>query len=217
MGGNLKRALAELIGTFTLVFIGAGTGAQTGAMVAVALAHGVALMVIVLSWGAISGAHVNPAVTLGAALTGKISWARGVSYWIAQFLGAILAAYALLYLLPDPGGLGATVGSLTAGAPVKAIVVEAILTFFLVTAVFATAIAGRNGAVPGLAIGLTLTMDILAGGPLTGASMNPARTLGPALATGDLSYLWIYLVGPLLGGAVAALLYDKVFLTAQTE
>jgi MIP family channel proteins len=215
MNSNTKSALAELIGTFTLVFIGAGAGALAGSngggILAVALAHGVALMVIIYAWGAHSGAHVNPAVTFGLALAGKIDWIKAVWYFVAQFIGAAIAAFLLLYLVGTTGALGATTGSLTASDPVKTIVVEAVLTFFLVVAVFGTAVSGRNGNASGFAIGFVLLMDILMGGALTGASMNPARTFGPALATGDLSYLWMYIVGPLLGGGVAGLLYDRVF------
>ena len=215
MNSHLRPALAELIGTFTLVFIGAGAGALAGVsgggIIAVALAHGVALMVIVYAWGAISGAHVNPAVTFGLALTGKMNWVKAAWYWAAQFVGAAIAAYLLAYLVGAGSGLGATKGSLTATDPVKTIVVEAVLTFFLVTAVFGTAVSGRNGNAAGLAIGFVLLMDILMGGSLTGASMNPARTFGPALATGDFSYLWMYFVGPLAGAGAAALLYDRVF------
>jgi MIP family channel proteins len=213
---NLKPVLAELLGTFTLVFIGAGAGAvagETGNLVAVALAHGIALMVIVYAWGAVSGAHVNPAVTFGLALTRKIDWTTAVWYWVAQFFGAALAAYLLLFLLGGNSSLGVTVGSLTTSKDaLKAVIVEAVLTFFLVTAVFTTAVAGRNGNAAGIAIGFVLAMDILMGGPLTGASMNPARTFGPALATGDISLFWIYVVGPLLGAAAAALLHERVFM-----
>ncbi len=215
MKDNLKPALAELIGTFTLTFIGAGAGALAGSngggIIAVALAHGIALMVIIYAWGGISGAHVNPAVTLGLALTGKIDWMKAVWYWIAQFVGATIAAYVLAYLVGVETGLGATTGSLTSTAPVKTIVVEAILTFFLVTAVFASGVLGKNGNVAGIAIGFVLIMDILMGGALTGASMNPARTFGPALATGHLDYLWLYIVGPCVGSAAAAFLYDRFF------
>jgi MIP family channel proteins len=182
MNQHLKPALAELIGTFTLVFIGAGAlGDKIGGILGVALAHGIALMVIVYAWGAISGAHVNPAVTFGLAVAGKIDWVKAVWYWIAQFVGATIAAYLLLYLVGKDSGLGATTGSLTKTDAVKTLVVEAVLTFFLVTAVFGTAVSGRNGNAAGIAIGLVLTMDILMGGALTGASMNPARTFGPAL------------------------------------
>jgi MIP family channel proteins len=216
MGNNTKSALAEFLGTFTLVFIGAGAGALPEAtLLGVAIAHGFALLVIVYAWGSISGAHVNPAVTLGIALAGRMNWAKAVLYWVAQFAGAIVAAYLLMYLLGSGSGLGQTTGSLTNVDSVKVIVIEAVLTFFLLVAVFSSGVAGRNGNVAGIAIGLVLTMDILAGGPLTGASMNPARTFGPALAKGDLSYFWMYLVGPCIGGAVGALVYDRIFLPAQ--
>ena len=216
MGSSFGPACAELIGTFTLTFIGAGAGALAGTngggILAVALAHGVALMTIVYTWGPISGAHVNPAVTFGLAVAGKLPWGRAVAYWVAQFAGATVASYALLYLIGNTGGLGATVGGLTNSDPGKTIVVEAILTFFLVATVCGTAVAGRSGNAFGLAIRFVLTMDILMGGALTGASMNPARTFGPALATGDLSYFPLYVVGPCLGGAVAALLFTRMFM-----
>ena len=215
MNGNTKAAIAELIGTFTLVFIGAGAGAIAsagGGLLGVALAHGLALVVIAYAWGPVSGAHVNPAVTFGIAITGRMDWGKAVLYWIAQLVGAALASYMLLYILGPDTTLGQTTGSLTLESPVKTVLVEAVLTFFLVIAVFGSPIAGRNGNAVGIAIGFVLTMDILMGGPLTGASMNPARTFGPALAMGNISYLWMYVAGPLLGGGVAALLYNALFL-----
>ncbi len=222
----MKPALAELIGTFTLVFIGAGTGAMAatsgGGLVAVALAHGLALMVIVYAWGSISGAHVNPAVTLGVAVSGRMEWPKAIVYWVAQFAGAAIAAYLLQWLLQGvllKTDLGATIGSLTptaanegSGNAGKVIVVEAVLTFFLVVAVMVSGIHNRNTNLAGVAIGLVLAMDIFCGGPLTGASMNPARTFGPALADNDFSYLWMYIVGPAAGGAVAGVLMEKFFL-----
>src|SRR3989442_5535432 len=215
MNSNFKPALAELIGTFTLVFIGAGAVAMArpsgGGIVAAAFAHGIALVVIVYAWGSISGAHVNPAVTFALALTGRVTWIKAAWYWGAQFIGGILAAYILLFLIGRTYGLGETTGSMT-GDPAPTIALEAILTFFLVIAVYGSAVAGRNGNAAGIAIGFVLAMDILMGGYLTGASMNPARTLGPALAMGNLSYLWLYFVGPLLGGAAAGLLYDRVIM-----
>lgn len=219
MDKHFKPALAELIGTFMLTFIGAGAGALAGTngggIVAVAIAHGVALMVIIYALGSISGAHVNPAVTISLAATGKVGWDQAAFYIVAQFLGAAVAAYLLAYVVgpsADVGGLGATVGSLTATDSVKTIVVEAVLTFFLVTAVYASGVAGKNGNMAGVAIGFVLLMDILMGGALTGASMNPARTFGPALATGHLDYLWMYIVGPVAGGLVAAFLYNTLFM-----
>lgn len=226
MNGNLKAALAELIGTFTLVFIGAGAGAlaanSEGGIVAVALAHGVALSLIVYAWGAVSGAHVNPAVTFSLLLTGKVDVVKAILYWIAQFIGAAVAAYLMQWLfegISTPGGevlgLGETTGYLTDKSALKTIVVEAVLTAFLLFSIFGSAVSGRNGHAVGLAIGLTLTMDILMGGYLTGASMNPARTFGPCLVSGNLDYLWMYFVGPLAGGAVAALVYNSLFVHTE--
>lgn len=219
MNTLVKPALAELIGTFILTFIGAGAGALAGSngggILAVAIAHGVALMVIIYALGGISGAHVNPAVTAGLAVTGKIGWDRAVAYWVAQFVGAAIAAFLLAYFIGpshEIGGLGATVGSLTTTDPLKTMLLEAILTFFLVLAVYSSGVAGNNGNLVGIAIGFVLMMDILMGGPLTGASMNPARTFGPALVTGHFEYLAWYIVGPVVGAVAAAFLYDRLFL-----
>jgi MIP family channel proteins len=215
MNDDVKAYVAELVGTFTLVFIGAGAGVAMQAtgedlgVIGVALAHGIALMVIVYAWGSVSGAHVNPAVTFGIALTGRMPWGKAVGYWIAQLLGAVAAAYLLLYVVGTVHGLGETKGTLTGTDPLKTVAVEAVLTFFLLVAVYASGVGGRGGNAAGAAIGLVLTMDILMGGGLTGASMNPARTLGPAVAIGDLSYVWMYLAGPLIGGGAGALLYNQ--------
>jgi MIP family channel proteins len=227
MTDNTKQLLAELIGTFTLVFIGAGAGIFAdfpggGGRVAVALAHGFALAVIAYAWGPISGAHVNPAVTFGVALAGKMEWSKAIGYWVAQLVGAAIAGYTLFYLLSGDIEKAATVGDWTRGSgahPAKVIILEAILTFFLVIAVFGSALSGRTGNAYGLAIGFVLTMDILCGGQLTGASMNPARTFGPALALGKehLSYLWMYVVGPLVGGGIAAVLYGTLFLDDKKQ
>ncbi|MBX9792256.1 MAG: aquaporin [Pirellulales bacterium] len=217
----MKAALAELIGTFTLTFIGAGAGALAGSttgaggIVAVALAHGIALMVIVYTWGKISGAHVNPAVTLGLLVGGRVPVGKAISYWIAQFAGAGLAGLMVLVMVDHVGtdSIGETVGVLTLISTPKTILLEAVLTFFLVCAVYSSGVAGRNGNAAGLAIGLVLTMDILMGGYLTGASMNPARSFGPALAAGNLgSYYWLYVVGPAIGGIVAGLVYNLFFM-----
>ena len=217
---SIREELAETVGTFTLVFIGAGAGAVAaasssgGGLVGVALAHALALVVIVFAWGSISGAHVNPAVTFGLALAGRFSWLRAARYWVAQLLGGALAGYLLLFLIGPQGNLGMTLPAPSVSV-VQAIVIEAVLTFFLVTAVFGSAVAGHNGNAAALAIGLVLGMDILMGGPLTGGSMNPARSFGPALAMGDFTDLYIYFVGPLLGGGLAALFYDRVYLRGR--
>lgn len=208
---NSKVFLAEFIGTFALTFIGAGAGIAGAGLVGVALAHGFTLAVFAYAYGHISGTHVNPAVTFGLALNNTIKWSEAVVYWVAQFLGAIVAAYLLKLAVGDVSG-GATVGSLTDTAPIMAMVVEAILTFFLVNTILHTAVAGKGGNMAGWAIGTTLAFAILAGGPLTGASLNPARTFGPALfsapsITSVFTYV-IYLFGPLIGSTLAVIVYS---------
>lgn len=202
-----KVWLAELIGTAALVFVGAGAAAAGAGLVGVALAHGLIVAGLAYAYGSISGAHVNPAVTFAAALRGRIKWQDAVIYWVAQFAGATLAAGALFVAFGGASsGLGATLPA--AGVtPLQAIVVEALLTFLLANAVLHTAERKSGTPFAGLAIGLTLAAAILMGGALTGASLNPARTFGPALFTGHLDLLWIYLVGPAAGAGLAALAY----------
>ena len=206
-----KVFVAELIGTFALTFIGAGAGIAGAGLVGVALAHGLTLAVFAYAYGYVSGTHVNPAVTFGLALNKTVSWGEAaVNYWLAQFIGAAAAAGLLVVAAGREAiAAGATVGPLTPNV-VPALLVEAILTFFLVNTVLHTAVAGKGGAFAGWAIGSTLTFAILAGGPLTGASLNPARTFGPAIYTGalaDASTYIVYFVGPLLGAAVAAFVF----------
>lgn len=212
---NSRVFVAEFIGTFALVFIGAGTGVVgLGGLLGVALAHGFVVAVFVYSYGHISGAHINPAVTFGLALNNTIRWGEAVFYWIAQFVGASAAAFVLTVIVESVnlGGIqgGATVGTLTEPAPYIALIVEIILTFFLVNTILHTAVAGKGGALAGLAIGLTLVFAILAGGPMTGASLNPARTFGPALFTGSfkdpMTYV-IYFAGPLIGATLAVAVF----------
>jgi aquaporin Z len=199
---NTKALLAEFIGTFALVFIGAGTAAVgVGGLIGVALAHGIVLLCMAYAFGTISGAHVNPAVTLAVALRGNLSWSEAVVYWLAQFAGGIVAAGALIFVLGDAAsGLGATV---PAGgvSTLQAIVLEGLLTFLFVTVILQTTEGKSQFA--GLAIGLALAGMILFGGPLTGASLNPARTLGPALFTNNLGVVWVYFVGPAAGSLLA--------------
>ena len=212
---NSKVFVAECIGTFALVFIGAGVAITgVGGVLSVALAHGFVVTVFAYTYGHISGSHINPAVTFGLALNNTIKWMDAVFYWLSQFAGAIIAAY-VLKIVVDSANLGgiqgsATAGTLTEPAPFMAMAVEIILTFFLVNTILHGAVAGKAGAFAGLAIGLTLVFAILTGGPLTGASLNPARTFGPALVTGNFTdpmiYL-IYFVGPLIGAALAVGVY----------
>ncbi len=209
-----RRYLAEFVGTFALVFIGTFVVAVGGerldggaaTVVIAAFGHGLILMAMVYALGAVSGAHVNPAVTIGVAAVRKISVPDAAGYIIFQLLGAVVAVLLHAAILSK----GATSYGLTTPAPDvsdgAAALLEAVLTFFLVTAVLTTAVSGK--APPGfhgLAIGLTLTASILAGGNLTGASLNPARTFGPAIVSGNFTSHWIYWVGPIAGGLVAAL------------
>lgn len=212
---NSKIFLAEFIGTFALVFIGMGAGIVQAGPFGVAFAHGLTLAVFAYTYGHISGTHVNPAVTFGLALKGVVTWAQAAVYWVAQFAGAILAAFLLHRVVGDLGATidgGATVGALTDKFPIWAMVIEAILTFFLVNTILHTAVGGKAGRFAGWAIGSTLTFAILAGGPFTGASLNPARTLGPAIfsqpsISNPYTYA-IYVFGPLIGATLAVLVYN---------
>lgn len=209
-----KALLAEFVGTFTLVFVGASTVALTvqqgGSLVASALAFGFALLAIVYIWGSYSGAHVNPAVSFGFAVAGRMHWGLMIGYWIAQLLGGIVAAALVAYFFGTATGVGASVGSLTNTDAWKAVLMEAFLTFFLVLAFLFVTRNPMLAIVSGLILGLTLAFAIFAGSALTGASTNPARSLGPALFSHNMGTYWIYIVGPLLGALVAALVY-KLF------
>ncbi len=227
---NSKVFVAEFIGTFALVFIGAGAAVVgISGLLGVALAHGLVVTVFAYTYGHISGSHINPAVTFGLALNNTIKWAEAVFYRVAQFAAGIVAAYALKIIVDSVnlGGIqaGATAGTLTGPAPFVAMGVEIILTFLLVNTILHTAVAGKGGAFAGLAIGLTLVFAILTGGPMTGASLNPARTFGPALVTGSLTDPMIYLIyfaGPLIGSALAVGVFkflnsDEMPFSPETE
>lgn len=212
--------LAEFIGTFALIFIGAGAGALGVELTGVAFAHGLVIVAFAYAYGHISGTHINPAVTLGVWAAGKIDTMRALAYVAVQLFGGIVGALALSFVLGGAEtGLGATrlardleFGSRTISIdPAAGLVLELILTFFLVNTIMNAGISGKATIPAGLAIGLTLTFCILMGGPLTGASLNPARSLGPAAVTGDFTDLWIYFVGPIAGGVLAGLLYKHVF------
>ena len=215
MNGDFKKYLVESISTFSLVFIGAGAILAGNNLIGVALAHGLVLMSMIYATAHISGAHVNPAVTIGMWVTKKINTKNGFFYIISQLLGAAIASYLLLAIFPNSPAemhLGAT--ALAANISIgTGILIEAILTFFLVFTIFAVAVdkRGKTGAF-GLAIGLVLTFDILVGGSLTGAAMNPARSFGPALASGFWNNHLVYWIGPLIGSIVAALVYNNLLL-----
>ena len=207
---NTKNLVAEFIGTFALIFIGAGALAIGSAnLLGVALAHGLVIVVFVYAYGHISGTHINPAVTLGLLIAGEIELVAAIGYWVVQFLGGILGAVLLNAVLPNPGDLGVTILAESV-TPVQGLVIEIVLTFFLVNTIFNTAVSGKAGNFAGLAIGLTLVLAILMGGPLTRASLNPARTLGPAIVSGNYADIWLYFLGPCVGAILAALLYIGV-------
>lgn len=217
MNAATRPYLAELIGTFALVFIGAGAGAVgVGGLVGVALAHGLILVGMIYAFGHISGTHVNPAVTVAMLVTRRIQPVVAGGYIVAQLIGGALAGLALRAIFPAAATLGNTLVApeVTVGG---AFLVEMLLTFLLVTVIFGGAVDTRSPkGFAGLGIGLTLAALICMGGPLTGASLNPARTLGPAIATGNFAALWLYLAAPVVGGALAALLFDSLLLTPGT-
>lgn len=228
----VRGVIAELIGTFVLVFIGSAAVvvAPIFGVTVPALAHGLVLVALIYTYGHFSGTQINPAVTLGLLVGGKQDIMTSVAYWVAQFAGGIIAAFVLVALLggaENPALLGflgdnafnygQTKGFLTDTHVWNAAGVEAILTFFLVSAVYQAAVYGRAGKLAGVAIGFTLAASIFAGGALTGASLNPARTLGPALAAGELDYVLPYLVGIFAGGAVAGLLHTYILPAPGTE
>lgn len=208
---NLSAYLGEALGTFALVFFGAGSflvainGAGIG-LLGVALAHGLALMMIVYSFGGISGAHVNPAVTFGMWVSGKMPTWEAVKYVVSQLIGSIFAALVLMLLLNPPAGANLGTPEIAKDLSLwQGLFIEALLTFFLVWAVMATTDKKFPAAASGLTIGLTLTISIFIGGILTGAALNPARAFGPAAVSGHWVNHLIYWAGPLLGALVAAL------------
>ncbi|MGH2911487.1 MAG: aquaporin [Solirubrobacteraceae bacterium] len=219
---TVRRAVAEMVGAFTLTFIGVGAAAAVGvisdsSLIGVAIANGLAIGVMVSALGFISGGHFNPAVTFGFLLTRRIKPALAVVYWIAQFAGAALAALFVRQLLPRATTEAVSLGVPALGHGVNAssgFLLEAILTFFLVLVIFGVAVdkRGPSGSIAGLAIGLTIAIDVLFGGPFTGAAMNPSRAFGPQLVGDHWANGWVWYAGPLLGGAVAALLYHYLFL-----
>ena len=225
---NIRNLVAEFIGTFALIFIGAGALAiNQGGLVGVALAHGSVIVAFAYAYGHISGTHINPAVTLGLLVAGEIQFTAAIRYWVVQFAGGIAGALVLKIMLPVASDLGVTVlqtitiGEETARITVmQGLIVEIVLTFFLVNTIFNTAVSGKAGNFAGLAIGLTLVFAILMGGPLTRASLNPARTLGPAIANSagaDWVNIWLYFVGPFVGAVLAALLYVGVLKEKESE
>ncbi|MGH8991107.1 MAG: MIP family channel protein [Acidimicrobiia bacterium] len=221
--------MAEFVGTFALIFIGVGSivaagaagGGEGGAgLVTIAIAHGLAIAVMVSAVGHISGGHLNPAVTIAAAAARKIHPMEAVVYMGAQMAGAIAGAAVLRGAIPESLWRSAKLGTPGLGDGISAgqgVIIEAVLTFLLVWVIFATAVDPRGafGKIAGLAIGFVVLMDIMAGGPFTGGAMNPARFVGPALVGGYWSNAWVYFVGPIAGGLAAAGLYGALYLPRQ--
>src|SRR5271169_5936868 len=225
---NLSQKLtAEFIGTFALVFFGEGAvcvdmqlrSNATGGigLLAIALAHGLAIAIMVSAMGHISGGHFNPAVTIGFWVTKKLSTLDTVFYWVAQLAGATAAAFLLRAVIPEEIWRSVALGTpeLMRDFPSWAgLALEATTTFFLVFVVFATAVDERGAfrAIGGFGIGLTITLGILVAGPFTGGALNPARAFGPAFASNHWLNQGVYWIGPLIGGFLAGLLYDSLFL-----
>ncbi len=218
-GGVMGVFIAEFIGTFALMFIGGGAIINGGAgLVGVALAHGLTIAVFGSAFGAVSGGHFNPAVTLAMLSTGRIESVKGVGYIVSQCLGALIAAFLLTVAYPADLVSAANLGTPLVASNITlggAIILEAIATFFLVSVIFGTAVDSRGPKVGALFIGFTVALDILAIGPMTGGAMNPARSIGPALVSGHLENFWIYWVGPIIGAVAAAFLYDMVMLKKE--
>ncbi len=226
MKGITKSVIAEFLGTFALCFIGAGvictnqwSGGAVG-LLGVAIAHGTVLAVMVSALGHISGGHFNPAVTVGVLTAKKIDGTTALAYVFAQLAGAIVAATVLMVIVPENVWQPVHLGTPTLRPDVtvlQGMILESILTFFLVLTVFGTAVDPRGSwnAIAGFGIGTVLIFDILVGGPVTGASMNPARSFGPALIAGYWHAHLIYWIGPLLGGVSAGALYNRVFLESK--
>ena len=208
-----RRAAAEFVGAFTLTFAGVSAIALGADLTGVALAHGLAIAVMVSAVGHISGGHFNPAVTLGFLVTRRIEASLAAAYWVAQLAGATAAALLVKWLIPGDA-LAKGVPAVHGVSSFEAAVLEAILTIFLVWVIFASAVDARGTfkSVAGLAIGLTITMDIFAGGTLTGAAMNPSRAFGPQLVGNHWANGWVWYLGPAVGAVLAALAYEWLYL-----
>jgi len=226
MHSMIRRLVAELFGTFMLVFFGAGAIMTTNfpkgdfGLLGIALAHGLALAIGITATMSISGGHLNPAVTAGMMAIRRIDPKTAMLYILAQLVGAALAALALKSLLP-PGvtkvlalGTPSIAATITLG---KAIAIETVLTFFLMSAVMGTALSPAAHRIGGFGVGLTLVIGTLLGGPLTGAALNPARAFGPAFISGQWVSQGVYWVGPILGALLAAFLWEKLLLPKATD
>lgn len=220
-----QKLTAEFLGTFALIFFGAGAicadqflhGAGAPGLFGIAIAHGLAIAILVSALGHISGGHFNPAVTIGFWVTKRLNTTDTLLYWAAQLVGAVAAAFLLKAVVPEDTWRAVALGTpqlVRDFSRLSGMVLEAVTTFFLVLVVFATAVDERGTfrSIAGFGIGLTIALGIVVAGPFTGGALNPARAFGPALAASHWTNQGVYWVGPLAGGALAALLYDSLFL-----
>ena len=208
-----RRLAAEFVGTFTLVFAGCGAimvDAKTHQLghIGVAISFGLVIMAMIYAVGHISGAHFNPAVTFSFALSRHFPWSRAFVYWAAQILGALAAAAVLRGSLGNIAHVGATLPS---GSQAQSFLWELVLSFFLMFVIMAVATDTRAvGEAAAIAVGGTVGLDAMFGGPISGASMNPARSIGPAVVSGDLHALWLYILAPVVGAALGAITYQLI-------
>jgi aquaporin TIP len=215
-----KSYWAEFLGTFALCFVGQGAIVVQhilghGDLLTIAIAHGVVLGTMISALGSVSGGHFNPAVTFGFVVTGRQSLTSAITYWISQLLGAGIASVVLRAAVPGEAGDAVHYGVPAIAAGIgysQAFILEFVLTFLLVTAVWGTLVDERAPRVGGFGVGLTLMVGILVAGPFTGGAMNPARAFGAALVSGNWDGHWLYWLAPMLGGAAAARVYKSVVL-----
>jgi len=227
---NYKKYLAELLGTFALVFVGSGcvcadyylvkSGSQGFGLLGIAIAFGFVVVAVAYSLGYISGAHINPAVTISMVATRRIKAGVGIMYIISQIAGATLAGYLLKILFPEALA-SVFLGTCVLGSTVtvtQAIVMEAVITFLLVFVVYATVVDKRSTpALAGLAIGFVVLFGVMVGGAISGGSMNPARVFGPAMASGHFANHYVWWIGPIVGGLFAGFTYDMFFSEKKKE
>ena len=203
---NFKKYLAEFIGTFVLVFVACGVAGQTGGSLGVtSLAFGLVIVAMAYSIGNVSGCHINPAVSIAMLCAKKMTMKDFIGYVIAQFLGAIAGAGILMAVVGDSSKLGTN--ALFNGNAITSFIIEAVLTCIFVLAILGVTSKKEYGNVAGLVIGAALTLVHLLGINFTGTSVNPARSFGPALIAGDLGGIWVFLLAPLVGGILAAVIY----------
>ncbi|GAB7257700.1 MIP/aquaporin family protein [Polaribacter sp. OB-PA-B3] len=205
----MKKYYSEFIGTFSMIFCGTGamtinevTGGDV-THVGIAITWGLIVMAMIYAFGETSGAHFNPAVTIAFAYAKKFSWLEVPKYIIAQVLGAFVASLILLYLFPASETLGATIPTVDVG---RAFVLELLLTFFLMLVIINVSTGSKEmGIIAGIAVGAVVLLEAMFAGPITNASMNPARSLAPNIVTGNIKVLWLYIIAPILGAILAVL------------